>query len=106
MRNIMAKQKLIIMRGVPGSGKSTMAQKLAQIHNAIIRSTDDEFIDENGNYVFDPNRLEWNHLKNQTKAEADLLFGHNVVIDNTNTTFKEMEPYLRSAKKVKAEVLI
>jgi adenylate kinase family enzyme len=39
------------MRGVPGSGKSTKAKKLAG-SNGVIYSTDDFFM-KNGEYVYD-----------------------------------------------------
>jgi adenylate kinase family enzyme len=37
------KKKMIIMRGLPGSGKSYKAKKLAQAENGVIYSTDDFF---------------------------------------------------------------
>lgn len=39
------------MRGVPGSGKSTKAKKLAG-SNGVIYSTDDFFM-KNGEYIYD-----------------------------------------------------
>ena len=43
-------KKLIINRGIPGSGKSTSAKKLAPKEQ--IFSTDDYFM-KNGKYIFD-----------------------------------------------------
>ena len=51
-----------IMRGVPGSGKSTVASKIKG-ENGIIHSTDDYFIDANGEYQFDKTLLAKNHEK-------------------------------------------
>ena len=41
---------LILLRGVSGAGKSTIAP---MFKNAVLVSTDDFFLDEYGDYVFD-----------------------------------------------------
>lgn len=46
---------VVLVRGVPGAGKSTFANHIAD----VVLSADDYFIDKNGNYVFDKN----NHQK-------------------------------------------
>lgn len=51
----------IIMRGVPGSGKSTVAQLLT--NKDFIHSTDD-YSYVNGVYKFNPMKLQENHEKN------------------------------------------
>ena len=93
------------MRGLPGSGKSTRAQ---EIHGTLtdlglsvtVRSTDDQFMVEGGEYRFDPAKISLYHVRNQTLAERDLSAGVNVVIiDNTNTQRWEMEPYERMAER-------
>ena len=49
---------LILVRGVSGAGKSTIAP---MFKNAVLVSTDDFFLDEYGEYVFDANSLVINH---------------------------------------------
>lgn len=97
-------RQVIIMRGLPGSGKSTRAREIHDILTDLglsvtVRSTDDQFMVD-GVYRFDPAKISLYHLRNQTLAERDLSAGVNVVIiDNTNSQRWEMEPYERMAKR-------
>lgn len=50
------------MRGLPGSGKSTKAKKIAG-NEGVIYSTDDFFM-INGKYTYDPKLIGENHEKN------------------------------------------
>lgn len=84
---------LIIMRGVPGSGKSFLARQLRG--HGVVLSTDDFFINFQGEYVFDRYRLQEAHEWNQRRADERLRDGTNpVVIDNTNLEIWEMQPYV------------
>ena len=94
------------MRGLPGSGKSTMAKGIAARHithsggqSVAICSTDSYFM-EDGEYVFRPEKLGVNHNANQSRVH-DLMNNEIevIVVDNTNTTNKEMKPYKDAAKK-------
>ena len=93
-------KKLVIMRGLPGSGKSTMAKDIAAdsiregYQEVAICSTDSFFLNDDGEYVFDASLLGKNHGLNQYKVNRYMFMGTGVVIvDNTNTTRKEMKPY-------------
>ncbi|KAG7485076.1 NEDD4-binding protein 2 [Solea senegalensis] len=97
---------LVMIRGAPGSGKSTMARALLE-HNpgGIILSTDDYFT-RNGEYRFDPTVLgeahEWNHKRAKDAFER----GSNpIIIDNTNMQGWEMKPYVAQALKHRYKVL-
>lgn len=93
----MHKKKLIVMRGVSGSGKSTMARKIAAERGGVIFSTDD-FFEKEGGYSFDPKALPGNHAKNQSRAEEAMKAGVSpIIIDNTNTEAWEMRPYVQAA---------
>ncbi|XP_022827784.1 uncharacterized protein LOC111357368 isoform X2 [Spodoptera litura] len=98
---------LILMRGVPGSGKSYLARKLVDMmvggsHNnyrAHILTTDDYFMIR-GQYQYDKFRLSEAHTWNQQRARNVLRMGMSpVIIDNTNIELWEMEPYLREGVK-------
>lgn len=96
---------LVIMRGLPGSGKSTQARIRAATfvevggQSVVICSTDNFFINNDGKYVFDAKMLGKYHGMNQHKVNQYMLMGIElVIVDNTNTTHKEMEPYKQSAR--------
>ncbi|KAH9630115.1 hypothetical protein HF086_004821 [Spodoptera exigua] len=98
---------LILMRGVPGSGKSYLARKLVDMmvgggpHNyrTHILTTDDYFMIR-GQYQYDKFRLSEAHAWNQQRARSALRMGLSpVIIDNTNIELWEMEPYLREGVK-------
>jgi NEDD4-binding protein 2 len=89
---------LVLMRGVSGSGKSTVANKITG-SKGVILSTDDLFM-KDGRYEFDPKRIGANHAINQSRAETAMRDGISpVVIDNTNTQGWEMKPYVTLADK-------
>lgn len=98
-------KKLIIMRGLPGSGKSTKARGLVG-ESVDIFSTDDFFVNpENGKYEFDPQMLGRNHALNVQRTEEAMREGVTpVVVDNTNTRLYEMKSYVQLAQKYGYEV--
>lgn len=92
-------KQLIIVRGISGSGKSTLAKQLAGTTGKIF-STDDQFMSPEGEYKFDPSLLGKHHQTNQNLAKEAMQQGISpIVIDNTNTTMKEMQPYVLLAKE-------
>ena len=90
--------KLVIMRGVSGSGKSTKARKLVTDEgNSIICSADDYFM-KDGEYVFDGRELGKAHAWCLGKVAAAMEIGLRlIVLDNTNTQRWEYQPYLALA---------
>ena len=98
--------KLILMRGVSGSGKSILAKKLAAAHEGVIYSTDDFFMLE-GIYTFDPSSLGKNHKMNQDRAIWAMQEKTPcIIIDNTNTQAWEMKPYVEAAVELGYEIEI
>ena len=95
---------LVLMRGLPGSGKTTLARKIAEDKNAKIFSTDEFWICEDGQYRFDPERLNEAHEWNLQRTKRALASGQSVVVDNCNHKKAHMEPYLEEAKKHGAKV--
>lgn len=88
------------MRGLPGSGKSTLAHDIQRkygFEHCVICSTDDLFI-QNGVYIFNPKRLGINHKINVANVEKSMkLDTQAIIVDNTNTTYQEMKPYVALA---------
>uniref|UniRef100_A0A3B4G1C8 NEDD4-binding protein 2-like 2 n=1 Tax=Pundamilia nyererei TaxID=303518 RepID=A0A3B4G1C8_9CICH len=89
---------LILMRGLPGSGKSTRARELLSTGpSGIILSTDDYFAHKDG-YHYDPSLLGAAHEWNQRRARGALHDGRSpIIIDNTNIQAWEMKPYVKMA---------
>ena len=90
---------VFIMRGIPGSGKSTRAREIAG-STGVIHSTDDFFYGEDGEYKYNSFLLEENHRKNFLRFRESLREGIPVVIvDNTNLKKRDYFPYLTEATK-------
>jgi predicted kinase len=97
-------QKLIVLRGIPGAGKSTKAKEL--VGEGIIHSTDD-LIESQGDYRkffsdmissgnFGP--LSEMHKQNYLNAVNSMESGiTTVIIDNTNIRPSEAKNYVESA---------
>lgn len=89
------KKHLFILRGLPGNGKTTVAEMLSHGNKNTICTADDFLINENGDYEFTPERSKNAHILNQDKCkklmEHEQLF---IIIANTNTTEYEMQPYI------------
>ena len=105
-------QELVIMRGIPGSGKSTKAKSL--VGEGVIHSTDD-LIEATGDYKGFFNKLNESkdfsglgrmHRNNLINARNSMLEGISpVVIDNTNIKAFESKKYVLQHKQTVAETV-
>lgn len=86
--------KLKIVRGLPGSGKSTYAQNLlAQGVCQAHYEADMFFMTDDGFYNFDATKLYQAHQWCYNKVKQALSFGLDVVVSNTFTRKREVRPY-------------
>lgn len=99
----MGQQRVVIIRGLPGTGKSTLAKKY---DSSYVHCEADQYFMKDGQYIFDKSRIKDAHAFCLLKAEYALYQGHNVVVSNTFTRKWEYEPYVNLAKSYDAEVEI
>ena len=81
--------KLTLIRGLPGSGKTTLAKKMGICHF----EADMWMVDDCGEYKFNPRNLSYCHSQCLYAAEEALRNGFDVVVSNTFTQRWEMEAY-------------
>ncbi|XP_034280695.1 NEDD4-binding protein 2 isoform X2 [Pantherophis guttatus] len=106
-RKTFAGYVLVLLRGLPGSGKSYLARVLLEDNPCgIILSTDDYFYQKNGQYQFDADCLadahEWNWKRAKEAFEKRIT---PIIIDNTNTQAWEMKPYIALSQQHKYKVV-
>ncbi len=92
-------KSLIILRGLPGGGKSTFAKVLSEEGKYPVLSIDDYFTNpETGNYKFkfDKNHLAYKSCETRTKSLMENGV-EKIFLDNTFTLEWEMEPYFKMA---------
>lgn len=84
---------LVLMRGVPGSGKSTRAARLKE-EKGYEHFEADMFFTKNGKYAFDINMLPVAHDWCLIKTREALNAGRSVVVANVFETPDDVRPYV------------
>lgn len=109
------RKHLILLRGIPGSGKSTVAELLADMGVSPIYEsregykfrgrpvsicTADDYFMVDGKYKFDGDKLGIAHKVCKNKCESAMKANdERVIVANTLTTEKEIKPYFELAEK-------
>ena len=101
--NIEKQGDLILLRGLPGSGKTTLADIILQQPNnnpQEILSADDFFEDKNGVYNFDVSKLKEAHNYCQFRCSERMRQQKSrIVVANTFTQEWEMDEYFKMAER-------
>lgn len=103
--NLLKKVKvktLYLIRGLPGSGKSTFAYDLAMNGFVSVRIEADQYFTKNGVYNFDASKLHLAHTWCQERARMYLESGSSIAVSNTSTTEREVAVYAEIAKETGA----
>lgn len=104
---------LYIIRGAPGSGKTTYALHLLNKGEIASFCEADRYFENpfSGDYKFDPSKLkeahEWcrsvieNTMKNEVEMEKNskVFLARNIAVSNTFTRLWEIQPYIDIADK-------
>jgi predicted kinase len=94
-------KNVILMRGVSGSGKSSLTNTLCNKIGNVSVSADDYFVDDLGNYNFDATKIHLAHADCQRKF-LDFLKEPStelIIVDNTNLDILAINTYQSLAEK-------
>lgn len=92
-------KELILLRGLPGAGKSTLARIFAGENDPVL-SIDDYFTDSKGNYHFESDKNHLAYKQCEQMCTDEMKKGtSNIFVHNCFTLDWEMEPYLKMAAK-------
>lgn len=96
-------KQLMLIRGLPGSGKSTVAKLFDK---ALHFEADMYFLDADGNYHFDASKIKNAHNWCRHSVMDAMKEGHPiVVVSNTFTQEWEMEVYYLLAEELGYRVI-
>jgi predicted kinase len=92
---------LILIRGLPGAGKSSLAKVLSENGKYPVYSVDDYFTnEESGKYLFDHKLNHLAYASCEKKTRLAMQQGvDKIFVDNTFTLEWELKPYSEMAKE-------
>jgi len=99
----MKKLQMKIVRGIPGTGKTTLAEKMAAEQD-LVHCEADQYFALSGTYVFDHTKLQQAHDWCRRKVLTAFGEGKSVVVSNTFSRKWEYAIYFEIARAFGAEV--
>lgn len=92
---------LYIIRGIPGSGKSTFAKRMMETSKFDVKNhfEADMYFVVNGKYLWKKDDLAKAHQWCFDKVEKTLAEGENCIVSNTFITKWSLEPYIKMCQK-------
>lgn len=92
---------LVLIRGLPGSGKSTFARSLVRLGWAHYEA--DMYFMRHGEYLYNPKYVHTAHRWCLEHVAAALPFYENVAVSNTFLRKRELAPYFCLAHRMLKE---
>lgn len=97
---------MIILRGVPGCGKSTLASLLNNIYQDSTICSNDAYMYEDGVYKWSPDKIKTAVELCYNRAENAMLTGIEIVIiDNTHCKEEYVKKYTDLAEKYGYQII-
>lgn len=91
---------IVLLRGVQGAGKTTLAHLIAGNSATLMLAADDHFYQPDGSYLFDPSQLHHAHTKCLNAAIQGMVDRVPlIVVHNTFSRSKELVPYMAAAEE-------
>lgn len=106
---------LTLIRGLPGSGKSTYAKRMANESYAscgyrlaapMIHLEADMYFTHNGEYKYVSENIPIAHNMCRIAVQGLLALNRSVIVSNTFTRIHEMEPYVNAANMNGCDITI
>jgi len=96
--------ELVIIRGLPGAGKTTYAKKYFPTY--VYLDADMYHTQPNGEYVFDMSKIVAAHSWCKDQMIKNLQEGNNVVVANTFINISQIQDYIKLIDKNNVKVSI